>query len=461
MCGVFGAHLSNQNDAARFTYLGLYALQHRGQDSCGIVTSDGESISAYKATGLVSEVFDDERLGRLPGRIGIGHVRYPTAGESSVINALPLLVRSRYGKVALAHDGNLVNSLELSEKLQAQGVVFQTTTDSEIILNLVAKADTTDLERAVIVAARQLQGAFALLIMTEQCLIGIRDPLGIRPLCLGKSDDGYVLASESCALSTVGAEFVRDVLPGEMIVIGPKGFNSYYYGLHGEENLCIFEYIYFARPDSIMSNRSVYQTRLEIGAQLARENKIDAEVVVPAPDSGVAAALGFAKESGIPFELGLIKNRYVGRTFIQPTQAMRELGVKIKLNPVNSVLRGKKVILIDDSVVRGTTSAKTVQLLREVGVAEVHLVVASPPYISPCYYGINTSSKSELIAANHSVAEIKAKIGADSVNYLSLDGLYRAVGSGANQMCRACFTGEYPVPIPADKPNDEYKVRCV
>ncbi|NLY56215.1 MAG: amidophosphoribosyltransferase [Firmicutes bacterium] len=461
MCGVFGVSLTNRNEAARYTFLGLYALQHRGQESCGIVTSDGEALATYKAMGLVSEVFNDERLLRLPGRIGIGHVRYPRPGQSSVINALPLLARSRYGKVAIAHDGSLVNADELSEKLQAQGVIFQTATDSEIILNLIAQADTTDLEQAVIMAARQLQGAFALVIMTEQCLIGIRDPLGIRPLCLGKTEDGYVLASESCALSTVGAEFIRDVLPGEMIVIGSQGFNSYYYGWHGEENLCIFEYIYFARPDSIMSNRSVYQTRLRIGSQLAKEINIAAEVVVPAPDSGVAAALGFAKESGIPFELGLIKNRYVGRTFIQPTQAMRELGVKIKLNPVNPVLKGKKVILIDDSVVRGTTSAKTVQLLREVGVAEVHLIVASPPYISPCYYGINTSGKSELIAANYSLDEIRAKIGPDSISFLSLDGLYRAVGNGAAQMCRACFTGEYPVPIPGEKPNDEYKVRCV
>lgn len=447
MCGVIGVFLPGQMDAARLTFLGLYALQHRGQESCGIVTSDGSRLSAYKDMGLVAEIFDDERLARLPGRIGIGHVRYSTTGESSVINAQPLLVRSRYGLVALAHNGNLVNARSLSAELQASGAIFQTTTDTEIILTLIGRADAPNLEQAVVSVCRELKGAFALTIMTADRLIGIRDPLGIRPLVLGKLADGFVLASESCALSTMGAEFVRDVLPGEMLVIGPDGLNSYYYGGHGAESLCIFEYVYFARPDSIFSGRSVYQTRLAIGAQLAREYQITADLVVPAPDSGVVAALGFAKESGIPFDLGLIKNRYVGRTFIQPAQSMRDLGVKIKLNPVGPVLAGKKVILIDDSVVRGTTSAKTVRLLREAGAAEVHLVVASPPYIRPCYYGIDTSSTEQLIAANNSLAAVQEKIGADSLSYLSLEGLHKAVGSGANRMCRACFTGEYLVPI--------------
>lgn len=445
MCGVFGIYFG-RSEAARYTYLGLYALQHRGQESCGMVTTDGVNFTAYKDMGLVSDVFTDEKLAQLPGNVAVGHVRSALAGKSSVLNAQPFLVQSRFGMVALAHNGNLVNATSLSQKLQETGAVFQTNADTEIILNLLARADTANVEDAVIAACRELKGSFALTIIAGDKLIGIRDPLGIRPLCLGRFSDGYVLASESCALNTIGAEFVRDVLPGEMIVIGPQGFNSYYYG--GQplgESLCIFEYIYFARPDSTLAGRNVYQIRSAIGAQLAREYSIDADVVVPAPDSGTTAALGFAKESGIPFEFGLIKNRYVGRTFIQPTQALRNLSVKIKLNPVNPVLAGKRVILIDDSVVRGTTSAKTVRLLREAGAKEVHLCVASPPYIKPCFYGIDTPSEEQLLAANYSLPEIQSHIGADSIHFLSLAGLHTAVGSGAEKMCGACFTGQYPL----------------
>ncbi|MBO8125949.1 MAG: amidophosphoribosyltransferase [Firmicutes bacterium] len=457
MCGVFGVFLEESQEAARYTYLGLYALQHRGQESCGVVTSDGSFLRTHKDMGLVSEVFNEEVLAGLPGRIGIGHVRYSTTGESSILNAQPLVVRTRYGTVALAHNGNLVNSSLLEKELQQDGAVFQSTTDTEIILNLIAKTKAKNLEEAVIKACRHLKGSFALTIMTDDTLIGIRDPLGIRPLCLGRLDRGYVLASESCALTSVGAEYVREVLPGEMIVIGPGGFNSYYYGGHGSETLCIFEYIYFARPDSVLSGKNVYKVRTRIGAELAREHPIEADVVVPAPDSGVAAALGFSKESGIPYDYGLIKNRYVGRTFIQPSQGLRDLGVKIKLNPVPSVLKGKRVVLIDDSVVRGTTSANTVRLLKEAGAREVHLYVASPPYIKPCYYGIDTSSEEELLAAKYSLDKISERIGADSVTYLSLEGLEKAVGTGADQMCRACFTGRYPVPVVLES---EVKVRC-
>lgn len=455
MCGVFGIYLTQRPEAAKYTYLGLYALQHRGQESCGIVTSDGNQIHSHKDMGLVAEVFPPDSLVRLTGRIGVGHVRYSTTGESSVLNAQPLLVRSRYGPIALAHNGNLVNSDSLGYQLQADGAVFQSTTDTEVILNLIARAQAPDLNEAVIAACRRLQGSFALTIMTKDTLIGIRDPLGIRPLCLGQLPDGYVLASESCALASVGAKYVRDILPGEMVVISSSGFTSYYYGRPSQERLCIFEYIYFARPDTSLSGRNVYQVRTEIGAQLAREYPIQADVVVPAPDSGVAAALGFSKESGIPFDLGLIKNRYVGRTFIQPSQELRDLGVKIKLNPVDTVLAGKRVILIDDSIVRGTTSAKTVALLKEAGAKEVHLFVASPPYIKPCFYGIDTSSEEELIAAQNPLAKVQERIGADSLCYLSRAGLEAAVGKGAADMCQACFTGEYPVPVQSEQSHTE------
>lgn len=445
-CGVFGAFTPGQ-EAANLAYLGLYALQHRGQESAGMVVSDGTTVRLHKDTGLVSEVFSEEALAGLEGHLAVGHVRYSTTGRSSVINAQPLVARCSKGTVAVAHNGNLVNADALRQELFAAGSVFQTTTDTEVIINLTARHAAEDLEGALAWAVRRLAGAYALVAMGKDQLFGVRDPFGFRPLALGRLGDGYLLASESCALANLGAEFLREVEPGEMVIIDRQGLRSRQVQPPATERLCVFEYIYFARPDTILGGRNVHQVRKDIGRKLAAEWEVAADVVIAAPDSGTSAAMGFAEAKGLPFDVGLIKNRYIGRTFLQPTQAVRDLGVRIKLNPVRDVIAGRRVVLIDDSVVRGTTSARTVHLLREAGAREVHLGVASPPYRNACYYGIDTSEKGELIAAGRTEVEIRETIGADSLYYLSLAGLMEAVGRPPGSLCLACFDGEYPVAI--------------
>ncbi|MGI6549715.1 MAG: amidophosphoribosyltransferase [Syntrophomonadales bacterium] len=450
-CGVFGIYLqdsSGPNEAARDTFFGLYALQHRGQESAGIAVSNGQEIVLHKAMGLVSEVFSPDVLKGLMGNLAIGHVRYSTTGSSHAVNAQPLVFRYLKGMIALAHNGNLVNAGELRLRLANFGSVFQTTTDTEIIVNLLARYGRDSLENALAKSMIDIKGAYALIIMTENKLIGMRDPLGIRPLCLGKREDGYLLASESCAFYTVGAEFVRDIEPGEIVVIDENGIKSLNPLSQEQRAHCVFEYVYLARPDSMIDSINVNRFRRSMGHQLAREMNVEADIVIAVPDSGTSAALGFAEESGIKFEEGLIKNRYIGRTFIQPSQKMRDLGVRLKLNPVEEAVRGKRVIMVDDSIVRGTTSKKIVKMLREAGATEVHMAVASPPTQYSCFYGIDTSAREELIAAKMDVEGIRTFIGADSLHYLSLEGLFAAANRNAVDFCAACFTGNYPVSIP-------------
>lgn len=450
-CGLFGVYAPGL-DVAQLTFFGLFALQHRGQESAGMAVSDGREVSLYKNMGLVTEVFNDEVLARYRGHLAIGHVRYSTTGASTLVNAQPLVFRYLHGTVALAHNGNLTNAAALRQMLAATGSVFQSTTDSEVIVNLLARYGQNTLEEALLKCLIDLKGAYSLLVMTEDRLIGLRDPHGIRPLCLGELKGGYVLASESCALDTVGARLVREVEPGEIVIIDRDGLRSVRSLAAPRPAFCIFEFVYFARPDSIVLGRTVNVVRREMGRQLAREVALAADMVVPVPDSGTAAALGYAEASGIPFHEALIKNRYVGRTFIQPAQSLRELGVRLKLNPLPEVLAGKSIVLVDDSIVRGTTSRAIVQMLREAGVREIHFLVSSPPILYPCYYGIDTSSRGELIAATHGVEEIRRYIGADSLHYLSLEGLLAAVGGPRDGYCTACFNGAYPTPVP---PADE------
>ncbi len=435
---------ANELQAAQLTQYGLLALQHRGQESAGIAVTDGQRIRMHKAMGLVSEAFDEASLARLRGFAAIGHVRYPTTGSSELVNAQPLLFRYLRGSVALAHNGNLTNAAELQELLATQGSVFQSTTDSEVIANLIARYSQNNLEDALMKCMIDLKGAYALVVLGEQKLIGVRDPYGFRPLCVGRLGTGYVLASETCALDTLGAEFIRDVNPGEVLVIDEHGLNSRYQLPSARKAACIFEYVYFARPDSVLDGISVSRVRREMGRQLARERKIDADIVISVPDSGTPAALGYALESGIPFAEGLMKNRYVGRTFIQPDQAARNIKVKLKLNPVKETLQGKRVIMVDDSIVRGTTSRQIVQMLREAGAAEVHLFISSPPTMHSCFYGIDTAERKELIAAKLDVDRIREFIGADSLTYLSESGLMKCFPGLEKDFCTACFSGDYP-----------------
>lgn len=446
-CGVFGILMNNPSsatEAARTTFYGLYALQHRGQESAGIAVSDGHKIDLHKGMGLVSNVVKSQNIEQLQGNVAIGHVRYSTTGGSALVNSQPLVFHYLKGMVALAHNGNLTNTLELKKRLETYGSVFQTTTDTEIIANLIARYSQDTLEDALAKAMIDVKGAFALLIMTEDRLVGVRDKMGIRPLCIGKLNGDYVLASESAALDTVGAELVRDVRPGEIVVIDRYGLRSLQVIKSPRKAHCIFEYVYFARPDSTIDGLNVNRVRRELGKQLARECKIDADMVISVPDSGTAAALGYAEESGLPFEEGLMKNRYIGRTFIQPTQQMRELGVRLKLNAVNEVVAGKRVIMIDDSIVRGTTSKQIVQMVRSAGATEVHFLVASPPTKYPCYYGIDTSRQEELIASTMDVDQISCHIGADSLHYISMEGMFAAMKADADIYCAACFSGDYP-----------------
>jgi amidophosphoribosyltransferase len=449
-CGVFGIYLNNpacETDAARTTFYGLYALQHRGQESAGIAVSNGHKIELYKGMGLVTEVINKATINGLKGNIAIGHVRYSTTGESGVVNAQPLVFHYLKGMVALAHNGNLVNTVPLRKQLATYGSVFQSTTDTEIIANLLARYSQDKLEDALAKCMIDIKGAFALVIITEDKLVGVRDQMGIRPLCIGNLDGNYVLASETAALDTVGAEYIRDVEPGEIVVIDKDGLRSLKIAKSPRSAHCIFEYIYFARPDSTIDGINVYRARRELGKQLARECSIDADMVISVPDSGTAAAMGFAEEAGLPFEEGLMKNRYVGRTFIQPTQQMRELGVRIKLNPNKQVVEGKRIIMVDDSIVRGTTSKKIVKMLREAGAAEVHMIISSPPTRFPCYYGIDTSRREELIANTMDNVQIGEYIGADSLNYISMEGMFKAMNHEPEFFCSACFSGHYPIPI--------------
>lgn len=449
-CGVFG--IQGHPDAAALAALGLHALQHRGQEAAGIVTYDGQQFHNHRDLGHVEDCFGSEAVIRkLKGSLAVGHVRYSTTGETLLRNVQPLFAEMEFGGLALAHNGNLTNAAQLRRQLVKRGCLFQSTTDTEVIIHLIAISLYATVEDRLIDALRQIEGAYSLVCLTSDAVIGVRDPLGIRPLVIGRVDGGaWALASETCALDIIGAEFVRDVEPGEIVVLTDDGIRSIKPFGDNRRRFCIFEYIYFARPDSVVEGTSVYEARKRIGAELARESNVDADVVVPVPDSGVPAALGFASEAGIPFELGIIRNHYVGRTFIQPTDSTRHTGVKMKHNANRAYLEGKRVILVDDSIVRGTTSRKIVEMVRQAGATEVHMRISSPPTTYSCYFGIDTPERDKLLAARYDVEGMAKLIGVDSLAFISLDGLYRAVGEpgrnpDAPQFCDACFTGDYPV----------------
>ena len=449
-CGVIGVYRTEKN-AARHAYYGLFALQHRGQECAGIAVNQGGDIEVKKGMGLVADVFNEQALNELQGNIAIGHVRYSTAGDKDVRNAQPLVAKYKKGDIGLAHNGNLVNAENIREILEDSGVIFHSTTDSESILNLIARYSSKGIENGIKNTMSLLKGAYALVLTTGNSLIGIRDPHGLRPLCIGKISDGYVLASESCALDVVDAEFIRDVEPGEIVIINEDGLRSIEPSSMCQKHLCVFEHIYFARPDSILDGDNVYDFRVHTGRLLARQRKIEADMVMPVPDSGVPAAIGYAKESGIPYGEGLVKNRYIGRTFIQPTQEMRENAVRIKLSPLKSNLEGKRVIMIDDSIVRGTTSKRIVEQIRKAGAKEIHVCITSPPVQYSCYFGIDTPYRKYLIGAQKTVDEICEYLGADSLTYLGLEELKEACGY-KDQFCSACFDGKYPMEVPI---NDE------
>ena len=448
MCGIFGIY--DHPEAANLTYLGLYALQHRGQESAGIVSSDGHQLHDYRQMGLVAEVFTREILKNLRGRNAIGHVRYSTAGSSDIKNAQPFAVDYSQGSMAIAHNGNLLNAAFIRSQLESEGSIFQSSTDTEAIVHLIARSKAkTFLERTV-QSLRQVEGAYSLLFLTEKEMVAVRDPYGFRPLVLGELKGSPVIASETCALDLINARFVREIEPGEIVVIDGRGVHSHKPFPRKKHALCIFEFIYFARPDSFIFGRNVYEVRRALGVQLAKESPAEAEMVVPIPDSGVPATIGYAFESKIPLELGLIRNHYVGRTFIEPEQTIRHFGVKIKLNPVRELLKRRKIVTVDDSIVRATTSRKINKMFRHAGAKEVHVRISSPPIKNPCFFGIDTPVKSELIASSHTVKEIQKYITANSLSYLSLEGLRTCVDWNPDQFCYACFTGDYPAPLPAD-----------
>ena len=444
-CGLFGVW--NHPEAGNVTYLGLYALQHRGQESAGIAASDGASIHTEKAMGWVADVFGRDRLRRLPGHRAMGHVRYSTAGSSNLKNAQPIMATTARGPIAIAHNGNLTNADALRREMERDGAIFQSSSDTEVILHLLARAPAGPLEEQITHALAQVKGAYSLLILTLDALYAIRDPYGFRPLTLGRLRDAHIVASETCALDLMEASFERDVEPGEVVVISDAGLRSLRPFPPAERLHCVFEYVYFARPDSLLWGRNVHTVRKAMGRQLAREYPVAADVVIPVPDSGTSAALGYSEESGTPYELGLIRNHYVGRTFIEPKQGIRHFGVKIKLNPVREMLEGRRVVVVDDSIVRGTTSRKIVKMLRSAGAREVHMRLSSPPIQWPCYYGIDTPTRKELIASSHTVDEICRYLAADSIGYLSLDGMLKATGGDPAHFCNACFTGNYRVGI--------------
>jgi len=448
-CGVFAIY--GHPEASNLTYLGLYALQHRGQESAGIATSDRREIRCFKSMGHVADIFTPERIASLPGDLAIGHTRYSTAGDTVLLNAQPFSVECNKGQIAVAHNGNITNAGELRRQLERDGSIFQASSDTEVILHLVARSRERTLTGALREALLQLEGAFSLVFLSRDRVIVARDPHGFRPLAFGemRADGGtaYVFASETCAFDLINADYVNDVEPGEMVCIGPEGITRERFAPEAPRAQCVFEHVYFARPDSLVFGRPVQQSRESLGRLLAQESPVDADVVVPVPDSGVAAAIGYAAESGIPFRQALIRNHYVGRTFIEPSQAIRDFGVKLKLNPVRHLLEGNRVILVDDSIVRGTTSRKIVRMVRNAGAREVHLRISCPPTVSPCFYGVDTPTQNELIAASHSVEEIRSYIEADSLAYLSLDALHRAVADNRNEYCYACYTGRYPTEL--------------
>ena len=444
-CGIFAVY--GHEEAAKLTYFGLYALQHRGQESAGIVTSDGKRVLGHKAMGLVPEIFDERILEKLKGHMALGHVRYSTTGSSLLINAQPFSIQHLGRSLAVAHNGNLVNARRIRSELEDSGSIFQTTMDTEVVLHLTAKFIKKGLVQAMIETMSLLKGAYSMVIMTEDTLIAARDPNGFRPLCLGKMDSGYVAASESCALDLVGAEYMREMEPGEIVIINNKGLQSIASGVKGRKSQCIFELIYFSRPDSTVFGQNVYLFRKNQGRLLAKEFPRDVDFMMPFPDSGNYAALGYAQESGIPLEIGMIRNHYVGRTFIQPSQSMRDFGVKVKLNPVRDLLKGKRVLIIEDSIIRGTTAKTRIKTLRETGAREVHMLVSCPPHCFPCHYGIDFSTRGELIAARKSVEEIREYAGLDSLGYLDINNLVKATDIPRRDLCLACFDGTYPVPI--------------
>jgi amidophosphoribosyltransferase len=450
-CGVVA--IWGNSEASTLAYLGLHALQHRGQESAGIASSDGERILLYKDMGLVADIFNDETLARVPGRLAIGHTRYSTTGDSALLNAQPIRVECNKGRIALAHNGNLVNAADIRKRFERQGSIFQTTSDSEIILHLIAHSTEQTLVDAISDALRRIEGAFSVVLITPDTIFAARDPRGFRPLCMGRmpASDGQrdviVFASETCAFDLIGATYERDIEPGELVEVNDSGVFSYRYTPALPQSKCIFEHVYFSRPDSLVFGVPVQQAREAMGRQVAREAPVEADIVVPVPDSGVTAAMGYSFESGIPLQFGLIRNHYVGRTFIEPEQRVRDFGVKLKLNPVRAVLKGKRVVLFDDSIVRGTTSKKIVRMIRDAGAKEVHMRISCPPTISPCYYGVDTPTRGQLIAATKTVDEIRDFIGADSLAYLSLEGLRLACGERPGQpttFCTSCYTGKYP-----------------
>jgi amidophosphoribosyltransferase len=444
-CGVFGVF--GNAEAAKLTYLGLYALQHRGQESAGIASTDGENVFVHKAMGEVQEIFTPEVIAKLAGAAAIGHTRYSTAGDTVLTNAQPVVIDCNKGKLALAHNGNLTNALELRRRLEHRGSIFQTTSDTEVIVHLIARSNARNLSGAIADALNQVEGAYSLLLLTRDEIFAIRDPRGFRPLVLGRFDGAWVAASETCAFDLIDAEYVREVEPGEMVRISRAGVESIHYAPEKPHQYCIFEHVYFSRPDSIIFGRPVNQSRERLGRLLAREHPVEADIVTPVPDSGVPAAVGYAAEAGIPFRMALIRNHYIGRTFIEPEQAIRDFGVKLKLNPVRRMLEGQRVVLVDDSIVRGTTSRKIVRMVREAGATEVHVRISCPPTISPCYYGVDTPRREELIAANNSVEEIRRFLGADSLGYLSLKSLREAVEDTQGKFCTSCYTGSYPTEL--------------
>ena len=444
-CGVFGIYCSSKRDVAKHVYYGLYALQHRGQESAGIVTADGHSFKSYIGMGLVPVVFSkEETFKTLKGNIGLGHTRYSTTGSSVICNAQPIIENTPYGSIALAHNGNITNTTELKKILKKKGYAFKGNSDSEIIAAMIGFSKQKNLIEAIKSTLRKVQGAFSICIMTPDKLIAIRDLNGIRPMCLGHFDNSYVFSSETCALDILGAKLVREIKPGEIVIIDKKGVKSDFYSKGKTGSLCAFEYIYFARPDSVMNGRNLYHARVDMGRQLAKEHPVFADYVIPVPDSGTPAAIGFASKSKIPYSDVLIKNRYVGRTFIQPTQDIRELGVRLKLNPIKQVIEGKDIVLVDDSIVRGTTSRQIVKLLKESGANKIHMRVASTPIIGTCNYGIDTAAKKQLIAANMQIEKIRQFLGVDTLGYISLDGMLKAIDVEKNPFCLGCLNLKYP-----------------
>lgn len=457
MCGIYGVYAPGKN-VAKLAYFGIYALQHRGQESAGIsVVSDDGQVNTFKEMGLVSRVFSEEALKPLQGYAAIGHTRYSTTGSTKLANAQPFNGVFKGKPFALAHNGNLVNINELRDALEKDAHQFSGTSDTEIIAALIQRSSASTIEDAILETTEKIQGAYSFLVLTEGKLIGLRDPFGIRPLMIGQVDGHYVLTSEDCALPVVGASFLREVNPGEMIVITAQGMTAIQYKSLDRTSICVFEYIYFARPDSSIHRKNLHLARTKMGRNLFQEHPVDADMIIGVPYSGTPAAIGFSRESGIPYDDVLIKNRYIGRTFIQPDQELRELGVKIKLNPISDAINGKRIVLVDDSIVRGTTSQKIVQILREAGAKEVHMRISSPPVMNPCFYGIDTATKKELIAAMHSIEEIQQILKVDSIGYLSIEGMLNAIHLTKDHMCLACFNGDYPVKIPSELKREKMR----